>query len=129
MTKRDLVLVVGGSVAGSGGVVCSLFGYTNLALVALLLLGIVLLILTTLQRRQLGRLQERTLKILRQETKISPGSELEDSSLSEDQAEVAIYSSTKKILGMLQAQQNEIHSLSEEIEKVLAHESPTRNSE
>lgn len=115
MNKRDAAILVCAVVLSSVGVVLSLLGYTDFALITVFLLLLMVIVLMTLQRRQLGVLQQRTLKLLRQDVKISSHVTPETSPLSADQAELAIHIATKKILGVLQAQQNEIQLLSEEL--------------
>lgn len=115
MTKRDLAIVVCSVAVSCLGVILSLLGYTDFALIAVFLLLLLVILLIMLQRRQLGVLQQRTLKLLRKEVKVSPYEAPVSSPLSEDQAEVAIHIATKKILGVLQAQQNEIQLLSDEL--------------
>lgn len=119
MNKKDLGVVAVGLIIASIGVVAALLGYVDFAILALLFFNVVLLMMIILQRRQLGTLQKRTLDLLRARVKIESKSQTEQPEITRKQAALVTQISTKKILGVLHAQQIQLDGLSRSLSTLL----------
>lgn len=123
MNRRDLFLTIGGVFLAIFGVGVLIYGNLTLALISLFLLIILLLILLLLQRRQLAAIQERTLRLLRSQKESSSRLKNMESQLKFSNRKDKSDASTKKILGILSAQQTSMELLNQKIEH------PTLNDE
>lgn len=119
MNKKDLGVVAVGLTIASIGVVAALLGYVDFAILALLFFNVVLLMMIILQRRQLGTLQKRTLDLLRARVKIESKSQTEQPEITRKQEALVTQISTKKILGVLHAQQIQLDGLSRSLSTLL----------
>ena len=117
MTRRDLAFTLVGLLLVVCGILFAAQNYTNMAIICLLVFGFIVLLVIILQRRQLGILQKRTLDILRNENIETIEQEVESAPPSKRELEVAVQISTKKIIGLLHAQQLQIEELSKRLSK------------
>jgi len=122
MHSRDIVSLVVGAAIGVVGTFGTLLGAPEVGIVALLALGVLILGVLVLQRRQLARIQQRTLSILNSR----PPATTQDKQIQLDpdntRRDMAI--STKKIVGLLQAQQAGLDTLNAKVEQALSQENP-----
>ncbi len=118
MNLRDRMFLIFGIGAGLLGIVGTITWSLETGVVALIVISLVILVLLVLQRRQLARVQQRTLTMLNAHQTMKPvvGQEPQES--------IAI--PTKKILGLLQAQQVSIDLINDKIEAGL-DKSPDRS--
>lgn len=118
MNLRDRMFLIFGIGAGLLGIVGTITWSLETGVVALIVISLVILVLLVLQRRQLARVQQRTLTMLNAQQTMKPvvGQEPQES--------IAI--PTKKILGLLQAQQVSIDLINDKIEAGL-DKSPDRS--
>jgi len=112
-TKDKLFLVFGGGV-GVVGIVATILWSVEAGVVALITISLVILTLLALQRRQLARVQQRTLSMLNVLQTTKPVTAPKPPS---DQESIAI--PTKKIVGLLQAQQMNLDLLNSKVETYL----------
>lgn len=97
--NRDLSLIVVGVALAAAGVLSTIFWSVEAGIVALFLFGLLLLFLGVLQRKHQSLLQQRVLYLISAEKKrLKSSSELDPIS-------------TKKIIGILQAQQISVEKL------------------
>lgn len=108
MNLRDKIIFGFGFLLAVTGAVTTILWTAKAGLISLLLLGFLLLFLVTLNRRQMSKLQQRTLANLHfaRET---------NSSLVASQQETSM--ATKRILGILQAQQISMEMLERNIKE------------
>lgn len=122
MHSRDIVSLVVGAAIGVVGTFGTFLGAPEVGIVALLALGVLILGVLVLQRRQLARIQQRTLSILNSR----PPATTQDKQIQLDpdntRRDMAI--STKKIVGLLQAQQAGLDTLNAKVEQALSQENP-----
>ena len=122
MHSRDIVSLVVGAAIGVVGILGTLLGAPEVGIVALLALGVLILGVLVLQRRQLARIQQRTLSILNSR----PPATTQDKQIQLDpdntRRDMAI--STKKVVGLLQAQQAGLDTLNAKVEQALSQENP-----
>jgi|SRR5699024_558014 len=117
MHSRDVTFIVVGLAIGAVGIVGTIVWSMKVGVLAFLVLGVLILGLVVLQRRQLARIQQRTLSLLN--TTRALGSESKISVLEPGTSrEIAV--STKKIIGMLEAQRVGMDILNEKVEKALS---------
>jgi len=112
-TKDKLFLVFGGGV-GVVGIVATILWSVEAGVVALITISLVILTLLALQRRQLARVQQRTLSMLNTLQTTKPVTVPKPPS---DKESIAI--PTKKIVGLLQAQQMNLDLLNSKVETYL----------
>jgi len=123
MHSRDKIFLASGVILAVGGAVLTLVWGTEAGVIALLALSFVILVVVLLQRRQLARIQQRTLAILnfQQAVKELPKtSSVKSTSRSQTSAkgtqeDLAI--ATRKIVGLLQAQHVALELLHEKMER------------
>ncbi|WP_022871636.1 hypothetical protein [Yaniella halotolerans] len=121
MTRRDMLFFGLGTLVACIGVIASLLGSKIIGIVATLVIGSLILVLLLLQRKQMAAMQQRTLGILR---KVNSGYEIvsaltqpqSEQHLSKKEVGEALQVPTKKLVGLLQAQQMQIDALSSQIE-------------
>lgn len=125
MKTRDLVIVSTGAILTFLGIFLTFAWGLAGGISALLLTSLLILILLVLERRQVAKLQERVLTILRSTTTRQVTSAegknsgvATDSWMSDSFDEVTI----KKILGLLQAQQMSMEALDRHISTLSARE-------
>lgn len=111
MKLRDRLFLVSGIGIGVLGVIATLLWSVEAGVVALLLLGLIIFILVILQRRQLSRVQQRTLAML--------NAPKEDTKRVEVKPQENLAIPTKKVVGLLQAQQMSMDLLNEKLDRVL----------
>lgn len=116
MYSRDKIVLFSGFILVVMGILTTFFWAVEGGIVALLLISLLVLILLVLQRRQLAKLQQRTLRLQQSNNSLTR------SIAAPDQIESV---STKKILGLLQAQQISMEVLDDKVEEI-AHERPTQ---
>ncbi|GAA4473618.1 hypothetical protein GCM10023190_06030 [Enteractinococcus fodinae] len=95
MNWREFTLLLIGAVITAAGVLASFFWSLTAALISLLIMVFLLMVVQLLQRRQLGKIQQRSLAMLRFQS-----SDKEEGGSSERDT-IAV----RKIVDMLQAQQ------------------------
>lgn len=118
MTKRDkLFLSLGVSVAAVG-VVALILELTSVGLALLFFLCLVLLVLLLLQRKQIAAVQKRTLQIIRTLDSFSATGAVEVLDYGSQEVEESLRISSKKIVGLLQAQQKHIDQLSNRLDRI-----------
>lgn len=96
MNLREKVIFSSGFILAILGIFTTILWTAKAGVVILLLLGFLLLVLVTLQRRQMSKVQQRTLTILQRDKQI-----ISALVTAEQESSMA----TKRILGVLQAQQ------------------------
>jgi len=116
MNSRDKALLIIGVIIGLSGVVLTFAWSVEVGIVTLLAMNLLLLLLLILQRRQLARVQQRTLSLLKFRESEIPARDVGRVDVSGLQRDLKI--SNKKILGVLQAQQNNLDLLNEKIERL-----------
>lgn len=118
MNKRDLVFVGTGLLLAFIGVLALLYGSLTLSLTVGFLMMTLLLVLLVLQRRQLASVQERTLRMLRDRkhvfSKLENIERLSGTSRQTDSTDI----SSKKVIGLLSAQQISMELLNNKLEDV-----------
>lgn len=118
MSSRDKVFLLAGIIVGLVGIVATLVWDLEVGIITLLLLNLLNLLILVLQRRQLGRIQQRTLALLQsREGKPSQGRG-ENPDTAKIQHDLKI--SNKKLVGLLQAQQANLDRLNEKFEAIRA---------
>lgn len=118
MSSRDKVFLLAGTIVGLVGVVATLLWNLEVGIITLLLLNLLNLFILLLQRRQLGRIQQRTLALLQsREGKSSQG---RGETLNAAKIQHDLKVSNKKLVGLLQAQQTNLDRLNEKIEAIRA---------
>jgi|SRR5699024_2817971 len=124
MHSRDIIFLVVGVAIGVVGILGTIIWSTKVGILALLVLGVLVLGLVILQRRQLARIQQRTLSLLNSYRVADTPSKVADvpSKISESdpstRRELAV--STKKIIGMLEAQRVALDILNGKAERALS---------
>src|SRR5690625_3863336 len=124
MQFRDKLVLAVGAILAFGGAIVTYTWQIQVGIVALLALGLLLLVLVMLQRRQLARVQQRTLALLKlhQHSEASSNTvehpSSRDLALSTEKIQRDLAVSTTKILGLLQAQHVALELLSEKLEQV-----------
>lgn len=118
MNKRDLVFLLSGLVIAGVGIGAVFYGGSVVVFIALFLLSILILVVLLLQRRQLAAVQKRTLEIIRAYNAIT-----RNPAKNQPQGKVLTNSraqdfSTKKIIGLLTAQQTSMEILNKKIENL-----------
>lgn len=118
MNKRDLVFVGTGLLLAFIGVLALLYGSLTLSLTVGFLMMTLLLVLLVLQRRQLASVQERTLRMLRDRkhvfSKLENIERVSGTSRQTDSTDI----SSKKVIGLLSAQQISMELLNNKLEDV-----------
>lgn len=118
MNKRDLVFVATGLLLAFVGVLALFYGSLTLSLTVGFLMMTLLLVLLVLQRRQLASVQERTLRMLRDRkhvfSKLENIERLSGTSRQTDSTDI----SSKKVIGLLSAQQISMELLNNKLEDV-----------
>jgi len=120
-TKDKFFLFFGGGV-GIVGIVATILWSVEAGVVALITISLVILTLLALQRRQLARVQQRTLSMLNTLQTTKPVTVPKPPS---DKESIAI--PTKKIVGLLQAQQMNLDLLNSKVETYLNRSSSNSN--
>ena len=120
-TKDKFFLFFGGGV-GIAGIVATILWSVEAGVVALITISLVILTLLALQRRQLARVQQRTLSMLNTLQTTKPVTVPKPPS---DKESIAI--PTKKIVGLLQAQQMNLDLLNSKVETYLNRSSSNSN--
>lgn len=118
MHLRDKMFLLSGFLLVLVGSVLSILWNLLAGLISLLLLAYLCLILLVLQRRQLARVQKRTLDLVKWTTKRGTRAAPSVKDGSKQCAEIP----TKRIIGILQAQQMSMERLSRKIDSL-----PNRN--
>jgi len=127
MNTRDLVFLVVGAMIGLTGIVSALVWSVKLGIVALIVLSLILLVLLVLQRRQLGKVQQRMLSILNAQQKSAKSATTPNlSRVAVPQENIAI--PMKKIVGLLQAQQISMEKLNAKLDSALLDEAQETSS-
>ena len=111
MTGREYFIIGFGILLATGGVIGTLLWRVEFGIVMLFLFGLLLFLLQILQRRSQARLQERMLYLVNAERRGRPAVVQPDTRASE----VA----TKKILGLLHAQQISMEKLAGRLDRNL----------
>jgi len=117
MSKRDFIFFVFGVFLVAVGIGAASFEKYAIALIALSLVCTLILTLLLLQRRQSAVIQKRTLEILRAQNAFSsemkrvPSPHFDKSGVS-----------TKKIIGLLSAQQVSMEILNRKLDKIIKNE-------
>lgn len=111
MSLRDKMFLAFGTMIGVLGVTATLLWSIEIGVVALLLLGLIILVLVVLQRRQLSRVQQRTLTLL--------NARRQDAKPVQVKPQESLAIPTKKVVGLLQAQQMSMDLLNEKLDRVL----------
>jgi|SRR5690625_3738833 len=107
MYSRDKLLFGVGTVTALLGFLATIAWNNAFGILALLVIAVIILVFQVLQRHQLAKIQDRTLKLLQN------GGRRETDTMPRDGIPVEI--ATKKIVGILQAQQTSIDLLSERL--------------
>ena len=123
MHLRDKIFLASGGVLAVGGAVLTFAWNVEAGIAALLALSLVILVVVLLQRRQLARIQQRTLAILNSQQALIdslksasvPSSERSKNSDKGVQEDLAL--STRRIVGLLQAQHVALELLHERLER------------
>lgn len=118
MQLRDKIFLLVGGLIATLGVIATFLWTVSAGVGALLLLGLMILMLLVLERRQLAKIQERSLHLLRVTEKPKRTPYSEDST---------VRISTKKIIGMLQAHQVSLDLLAEKIDSEALDTRKTKN--
>lgn len=111
MNMRDSLFWALGAVIGILGIIGTLLWSIEIGVMALLVMSLIILALLVLQRRQLAKLQQRSLTMLnsrKQDPKPLPV---------KSQESLAI--PTKKVVGLLQAQQISMERLNQKVDRAL----------
>lgn len=110
---RDLLFFVAGAVVGCAGIGASLLWSPIAGIIAQLLLTVGLFLLLVLQRRQVAKVQARTLEILRhaKESQNRPDG---------NSKRVVVFE--KNILGLLQAQQTNLDLLNQKLNTIASRQ-------
>jgi len=106
MFSRDKVYLLIGLCLGLLGIVSTIVWTIKVGMLLLFLLVMLLLILIVLQRRQMAKVQERTLKLL----------QFQQNDKTDTHSSIAVDLASKKIIGLLQAQQMSIDLLNDRLE-------------
>lgn len=127
MGTRDKVFLMIGLLVGIVGVVVTLIWRVDAGIVALLMLNLLVLAILLLQRRQLAKVQQRTLALMNSRERPSPVPSAENLDASKVRQDLKI--SNKKLVGLLQAQQTNLDLLNNKLESLLekSGERETRN--
>lgn len=124
MNTRDLIFLLSGVLIAGVGIGAILYGSFVIAFVALFLMCILTLAVLLLQRRQLAAVQKRTLEIIRAynaDTRNPVKNQPQGKGLTNAHRQDF---STKKIIGLLTAQQTSMELLSKKIENVTGSKNP-----
>ena len=119
MYLREKVYLGLGLLLGTIGIVSSVFWSIKVGIVFLTFLVMLIFVLIVLQRRQLAKVQHRTLRLLQNQGK-KPVRE-------EGRAEISVHIATKKIIGLLQAQQISMDLLKDRLDHSNCSEAPARD--
>src|SRR5699024_1859869 len=122
MHSRDIASLVVGAAIGVVGILGTILGAPEVGIVALLVLGVLILGVLVLQRRQLARIQQRTLSILNSRRPATTQDKKIQLDPENTRRDMAI--STKKVVGLLQAQQVGLDTLNAKVEQALSQENP-----
>lgn len=115
MYSRDKIfLLLGTAIAGIGAIATILWTYAA-GIIALLAIAVVIILMLVLQRRQLAKIQERTLKLVKAQ---QSARSQQSNSKAPARKEESLAVSTKKIIGILQAQQISVELLHAKIDRV-----------
>lgn len=128
MHLRDKVFTLAGLLIGVSGILATIFWSMEAGIVALLTLSLLNLVLVMLQRKQMAKMQQRTLSILRiQQSEKSVGevAPLNASQMNSLQ-NLPVY--TKKIIGLLQAQQISMDVLNQKVEHAMEQNTSNHSS-
>lgn len=117
MNSRDLIFLVMGTFVGLAGIGTTLVWSIDAGIIALLAMGVILLVLLILQRRQVAKLQQRMLSVINQQKKANAETEKNQPRVANPPESIAIH--TKKIVGLLQAQQVSMEMLNAKFERAL----------
>lgn len=112
MYYRDKFLLIAGLLIVAVGSILTVVWHISAGIVAILFLCLLCMILLVLQRRQLSKVQQRTLAILRTPAQHVP--QVDVSACNDCRQDMTVY--TKKIVGMLQAQQTSMEILNDKFE-------------
>jgi ketopantoate reductase len=132
MQFRDKLFLAVGVVLVLGGAVGTFMWEPQIGIVALLALGLLILVLVLLQRRQLARVQQRTLTLLKmqQRSEVSPNAvkvpSFQDLAVSTGKVQEDLAISTTKIIGLLQAQHVALELLNEKLEQAVRNDGGPR---
>lgn len=119
--KRDLVLMGAGTTIAACGVVGSLVWGPAAGLVAILAMAMLILTVQVLQRRQTAILQQRVLsviKLIKRNEKMAQETifrQLQNAKSAPAVSDQALALSTKRIIGLLQAQQIGLEQLHQSV--------------
>lgn len=127
MGTRDKAFLLTGLLVGIIGVGFTLFWRVDAGIVALLLLNLLVLVILFLQRRQLAKIQQRTLALLNSRERPAPVQSAENLDASKLRQDLKI--GNKKLIGLLQAQQTNLDLLHSKLETLRAQsaDQETRN--
>lgn len=120
MSTRDLALLVTSTAAGIAGIILTLVWSVEAGLVVLFVLILGLMGLLFLQRRQLAKLQQRTLLMLNRQQEMISMKASTSAVVTKSSESIAV--PTKKIIGLLQAQQVSMEILDAKLERALGNE-------
>lgn len=120
MSTRDLALLVTSTAAGIAGIIFTLAWSVEAGLVVLFVLILGLMGLLFLQRRQLAKLQQRTLLMLNRQQETISMKASTSAVVTKSSESIAV--PTKKIIGLLQAQQVSMEILDAKLERALGNE-------
>jgi len=115
VTRRDILIFLLGALTACVGVTAALLNQIKISVIALLVCSLIILVLLVLLRRQMATVQVRLLQILRKERTVGPKTS-KDMQVGNSEVEVAFQISTKKVIGLLQAQQLQIDKLNARLE-------------
>lgn len=121
MNSRDLIFLVMGVLAGLAGIVTTVVWSVEAGIIALLAMSVIFLVLLILQRRQIAKLQQRMLSVLNHQQKAKAVTEKNQPIAPKRPESIAI--PTKKIVGLLQAQQVSMEMLNAKLERALNSDS------
>jgi len=118
MNTRDLVFLLSGLAIVGVGIGAILYDHFVIAFIALFLLSMVILLVLLLQRRQLAAVQKRTLELIRAHNAVARNpakNQSQGQGLTNPRGQDF---STKKIIGLLVAQQTSMEILNKKIENL-----------
>lgn len=118
MTKRDKLFLSLGVFVAAVGVVALILELTSVGLAVLFFLCLILLVLLLLQRKQIAAVQKRTLQIIRALDSFPATGSVEVLDCGSQEIEESLRISSKKIVGLLQAQQKHIDQLSNRLDRI-----------
>lgn len=118
MTKRDKLFLSLGVFVTAVGIVALILELTSVGLAVLFFMFLVLLVLLLLQRKQIAAVQKRTLQIIRTLDSFPATGSVEVLDCGSQEIEESLRISSKRIVGLLQAQQKHIDQLSNRLDRI-----------